>query len=97
MTDEAIAPIFVLVTRAEAKAQGKKRYFTGKPCRHGHISERRVVGSACVECVNLRRDPSLNYAKVKAWRAKNPHKRTEEARKYFADGFVIDATKHLEW
>jgi hypothetical protein len=82
MTDEAILPNFELVTRAGAKQQGKKRYFTGKPCRHGHISERYVLGAACAECVDVRRDPALNYARVKAWRAKNPHKRTEEARKY---------------
>ena len=37
-------------TRAEAKAQGAKYYFTGAPCKHGHIAPRKTKG-ACVECL----------------------------------------------
>lgn len=33
-----------------AKAAGKTRYFTGKPCKNGHIAERKVVNSTCVIC-----------------------------------------------
>ena len=33
-----------------AKQQGLARYFTGKPCRNGHIAERYVAQSACVVC-----------------------------------------------
>lgn len=36
-------------TRAEAFAVGADRYFTGAPCKHGHIAERYVSGS-CVGC-----------------------------------------------
>lgn len=25
-------------------------YFTGKPCKHGHISKRQTVNGACYEC-----------------------------------------------
>ena len=39
-------------TRAEAKAQGAKYYFTGDPCKHGHIAPRKTKG-ACVECLKL--------------------------------------------
>lgn len=39
-----------IITRAEAKKLGLKRYFTGKACKRGHISERRVNGSACLHC-----------------------------------------------
>jgi hypothetical protein len=39
-----------LITRAEAKAQGLRWYFTGKLCKHGHISERYVSSKQCVEC-----------------------------------------------
>ena len=35
--------------RSEAKAAGKARYFTGRPCKHGHLVER-YVGGACVDC-----------------------------------------------
>lgn len=38
---------------AEARAIGAQRYFTGAPCKHGHIAERHVKGT-CVECTRLR-------------------------------------------
>lgn len=37
-------------TRAEAKATGAPYYFTGEPCKHGHIAPRKTKGS-CVECL----------------------------------------------
>ena len=39
-------------TRAEAKALGAKYYFTGEPCKHGHIAPRKTKGS-CVECIKV--------------------------------------------
>jgi len=39
-------------TRAEAKAAGAKHYFTGEPCKHGHIAPRKTKG-ACVECLKV--------------------------------------------
>ena len=37
-------------TRAEAKVIGAAYYFTGEPCKHGHIAPRKTKG-ACVECL----------------------------------------------
>lgn len=37
-------------TRAEAKKTGSKYYFTGQPCKHGHVAPRKTKG-ACVECL----------------------------------------------
>lgn len=39
-------------TRAEAKAAGATHYFTGEPCKHGHIAPRKTKG-ACVECLQV--------------------------------------------
>ena len=39
-------------TREEAKATGVTHYFTGKPCKHGHIALRKTKGS-CVECLKI--------------------------------------------
>lgn len=36
--------------RAAAKAAGLARYFTGRPCKHGHIAERRTSSGHCVVC-----------------------------------------------
>lgn len=39
-----------IILRDQAIEAGYDRYFTGKPCKRGHISERYVCGHACVEC-----------------------------------------------
>lgn len=39
-------------TRKEAQQQGATHYFTGEPCKHGHIALRKTKGS-CVECLKL--------------------------------------------
>ena len=36
-------------SRAQAKAEGASRYFTGEPCSRGHIAPRKTKG-ACVTC-----------------------------------------------
>jgi hypothetical protein len=40
-----------IITRKEAKEQGLKFYFTGKTCKHGHVSKRHVDNAGCVECM----------------------------------------------
>jgi hypothetical protein len=58
--------------RAEAKAIGAKYYFTGLPCKHGHIALRKTKGS-CVQCVKneatglyeRRKEYFVNYNKTK--------------------------------
>lgn len=42
-----------LISRAEAKAQGLKRYFTGEPCANGHVAERFVNNYGCRECFRI--------------------------------------------
>ena len=42
-------PSPAILSREEAKALGLERYFTGKPCRNGHIADRSVRG-VCLEC-----------------------------------------------
>ncbi len=33
-----------------AIAQGQTTYYTGRPCKHGHIAERMVANRTCAEC-----------------------------------------------
>lgn len=44
----------VIISRSEAKQKGLKRYFTGKPCAHGHLCERYTSAQTCVQCVSER-------------------------------------------
>jgi hypothetical protein len=39
-------------TRKEAQDSGAKYYFTGEPCKHGHVAPRKTKG-ACVECLKI--------------------------------------------
>ena len=37
--------------RAKAKELGERFYFTGKPCKHGHISKRYTDKGTCCKCM----------------------------------------------
>lgn len=65
-----------IISRAEAKARGLKRYFTGKSCVNGHVSERMLSGN-CIEC--HRRTATKRAADQ---RAKNPDKERERNARY---------------
>ena len=39
-----------VISRADAREQGLKRYFTGEPCKHGHVDARFVYNKRCAEC-----------------------------------------------
>ena len=39
-----------LITRKQAKENGETRYYTGKPCVHGHTALRQVASGRCTEC-----------------------------------------------
>lgn len=74
--------------RREAKAIGSIRYFTGKPCKHGHIAERHTSDGACLECSRIK---SSNVYKenreekcllASQYRASNPEKILAAGKKY---------------
>lgn len=51
-------------SRAEALACGDKTYWTGKPCKHGHVAYRLTSNSACSECAseyNAKRGPNTEW------------------------------------
>jgi len=56
-------------SRAEAKATGAKYYFTGEPCKHGHIAPRKTKG-ACVECLKAEWEKS-NAARAEYFKQYN--------------------------
>lgn len=40
-----------LISRKKAKEQGLNHYFTGKPCKRGHVEPRRTSSMHCIKCV----------------------------------------------
>ncbi len=69
-----------VITRKEAKERWLPRYFTGKPCPHGHVVERWTSTSCCVECD--RKYYEANREKIR-----------ERQRKYRQDGLVEKAKR----
>lgn len=65
-----------VMTRQEARAAGLTRYFTGKPCKHGHLAER-CIHNGCLACAAKRnvaykkrnRDKNLQWKR--AWYRRN--------------------------
>ena len=88
--DSLIPPIRELISCLDALALGKTRFFTGEPCKYGHIDERIVSNGRCIVCSResdrrrRAKNPAKNYAQVKAWRQANPEKRAEQSRRYEA-------------
>ena len=78
-----------IITKSEAKARGLKRYFTGKPCKRGHMSDRSVSTSNCLKCAGERlhqyneanRD-EIRERKRQYYEA-NRDKRLEYGRRYY--------------
>jgi len=56
-----------ILTRDEAQARKLKRYFTGKPCRHGHAAERFVSSFGCVVCALARNQTEEKRAYLRRW------------------------------
>ena len=44
------------MTRREALSLGRRRFYTGKPCKYDHDSERYTTSGACVACTNPKLD-----------------------------------------
>lgn len=68
-----------IILRSQAKALAFKRYFTGTPCKHGHLAERLVSNGTCLECFNIKQkakyhaDPEANLRLQKIRRDTDPN------------------------
>jgi len=63
--------------RQDAARLGLTKYFTGVPCKNGHVCERRVADAKCVECNRERaaahrsKHPGEQIEYLREWRKKN--------------------------
>ena len=77
-----------LVTRKDAIAKELPRYFTGKSCSKGHISERYTSNKTCCDCGNTTankaksKNPDKYYESNRIWRQNNPDKSAEYTQRY---------------
>lgn len=63
------------ISRVAAKKRGLRRYFTGEPCRRGHVAERHCSGGNCIECVHV------NNASPKTRRAQKRYSKSVKGRR----------------
>lgn len=63
-----------IISRQEANERGLTRYFTGKPCKHGHIVERTTPNGTCMAC---------QHTTTKKWRKDNPEGNKESYTRYY--------------
>jgi 5-methylcytosine-specific restriction endonuclease McrA len=72
------------VNRQQAIACSLSRYFTGKPCVHGHISERYTKTRICVECcrtTNSKQPQSEKRLRRRKWLAANADRNRQQSNK----------------
>ena len=72
----------------QAREQGKEKYFTGKPCLKGHISERYTTNRTCLSCSHKQavvwrgKNKEYQLAKRRECYSKNPDQYTSSNRKW---------------
>ena len=69
--------------RQIALEANETHYFTGNPCKHGHIAKRRVNDRVCMECDNVIK---------KQYLIDNPEKVAEQKR----NGYIKNKAKYLK-
>ena len=83
-----------MITRKNALLQGLTRYFTNKPCKHGHIAERYSKDGNCVVCAKIKLDKyrELNHDLVnERRRASKEVNRKSTARWAKANAGIVNA------
>jgi 5-methylcytosine-specific restriction endonuclease McrA len=86
MADDTKPQDHPLVTLSQARTFGLARYRTSKPCKRGHIAERRTSTRVCVVCSELasaelaKKDPEGSARRSREWRAANPEAAREQGR-----------------
>lgn len=76
----------VIIPHKKAKAKGLDMYFTGKPCKNGHISERYVSNWQCIDCSQeySKQRYQENKEDIKQYRQENKEHRNEYMRNRYA-------------
>lgn len=58
--------------RRKAMDEGRTRYFTGEPCKYGHIAERMTSTKSCIVC---KRERDRNWSKLNPEKSKLKRKK----------------------
>lgn len=93
-----------VIKRSYAKSLGLIHYFTGKPCKHGHISKRTVGDGRCCQCGKDRdRSEYLNRNKArislreKEYREKHKEHRKSLLKNWYEKTKLDEVPYHTKW
>ena len=82
-----------IITKKESINQGLNFYFTGKPCKNGHICERKIHSGNCVQCAKDYAYLYFRSEKYKSYDRKRSQNRVEYRRSYNSSQKAKEATK----
>jgi len=94
-----------VVSKRQARDAGASTYFTGRPCKHGHLSERYVSNGHCKSCIEVRHKqwrkdhPEKTNAISRRWKEKNKNALAEYKKRYrdqFPEKHATDAVRYRE-
>ncbi|PPD55485.1 MAG: hypothetical protein CTY12_00485 [Methylotenera sp.] len=93
----------IIITRKQAIEQKLKYYYTGIPCKRGHIDRRLTSVSTCCTCIRenhytyyeKHRDTALNN--IKKWSAANSNKVKEASSRYRINNPTANYHNHKKW
>lgn len=64
---------------SEAMRTGARFYFTGKPCKRGHVAKRSLIRQMCVECCRMAYDARKDVNNTKRRERRVAQKEREAA------------------
>jgi hypothetical protein len=82
--------VLELITKKQAIALGKSRYFLGTACKYGHIAERLTANGTCCDCIG-------RISKTSYHREGNPSRQMEKVRQYRKSNIIsvlVNEAKH---
>lgn len=71
-----------IISKKEANERNLRFYFTGIKCNNGHVSERYVSDSKCVQCVSERNSKRYSPEKRRQWYENYYPKNSHKVKKY---------------
>lgn len=88
-----------IISRSDAIRQKRQRYFTGVPCKYGHLVERYTKNAACLECLHpkfdsVEREETQRYRDNKRRMIRRKFRVWPESREAFRNSLYALALNH---
>lgn len=88
-----------IITKEQAIAQGLRHFYTGEPCKHGHMSERYTVNGSCAQCTreSTKKRMARIYSDPEEHEAFNVKAREKRRRHWHRHKDRYNAEKRERW